>query len=325
MSMKEKALQIKQDFDDVYSEGLTAGAHNGRLDIINPYRQSNTQDGSPEWYNWGSRIIANEKTARTNRQYVYMTLLEKIDLSYVKDFSNMFEACSDLTYGPAIDTGNGEYFKKMFLNCLSMADAATYDLSNAVDITEMFYMCQSIGYIKIKNTNKVKNFRRAFGYCKKAKHINTNDVLDTSNGENFSDMFNNCIAMVQYPEMDTSKGTNFVSMFGLYGSGYEITELATIPKINISNATSVTNMFYAQDGGKFKSITFEGSININGLNVSQHPDLNHESLMSIINALADKTSDTSGTVWKVTLGSANLSKLTDDEKVLATNKGWQLA
>ena len=65
-----------------------------------------------------------------------------------------------------------------------------------------------------------------------------------------------------------------------------------------------------------------GTINATGLNVQQSP-LSHDSLMSIINALADKTG-VSGT-WKVTLGATNLAKLTADEIAIAEGKGWTLA
>ncbi len=73
-----------------------------------------------------------------------------------------------------------------------------------------------------------------------------------------------------------------------------------------------------------ESLTIEGVIGKNGFNVKDCP-LNHDSLMSIINALEDKTSDESGTSWVVTLGATNLEKLTDAQKAIATDRGWSLA
>lgn len=68
-----------------------------------------------------------------------------------------------------------------------------------------------------------------------------------------------------------------------------------------------------------------GTIGQNGFSVTHCTKLSHDSLMSIINALKDYSEDTSGTVWKVTLGSTNIKKLTDAEKAIATEKGWTLA
>ncbi len=74
-----------------------------------------------------------------------------------------------------------------------------------------------------------------------------------------------------------------------------------------------------------ENLTLYGTIGRNGLNVSWSTKLTHDSLMSIINALADYSEDTSGTAWAVTLGAANLAKLTDAEKAIATQRGWTLA
>lgn len=57
------------------------------------------------------------------------------------------------------------------------------------------------------------------------------------------------------------------------------------------------------------------------LNLGACKNLTHDSLMSVINALQTKTSGT----FNLTLGSANLAKMTDAEKAIATQKGWTLA
>lgn len=67
-----------------------------------------------------------------------------------------------------------------------------------------------------------------------------------------------------------------------------------------------------------ENITIEGVIAQN-TSFSSSTLLTHDSLMSIINALKDGASNT------LTLGSANLAKLTDAEKAIATQKGWTLA
>lgn len=116
--------------------------------------------------------------------------------------------------------------------------------------------------------------------------------------------------------------------------------------VDCSAAISLNNTFNCSDSGKLQNIRLkitencvrminafyycrsnvilftEGSvIACNGLNV-QWADLTHESLMSILNALQDKSEDTSGTVWTITIGSTNYAKLSTEEIEIAEKKGW---
>ena len=68
------------------------------------------------------------------------------------------------------------------------------------------------------------------------------------------------------------------------------------------------------------NLTVDGVIGQNGFDIHWSTKLTHESLMSIINALADKSG--TGTTFTITLGTENLAKLTDAEKAIATQKGW---
>lgn len=51
-------------------------------------------------------------------------------------------------------------------------------------------------------------------------------------------------------------------------------------------------------------------------------NLSHECLLEMLNNLIDLTGATAKTL---TLGATNLAKLTDEEKLIATNKNWILA
>ena len=95
-----------------------------------------------------------------------------------------------------------------------------------------------------------------------------------------------------------------------------IQKIITHEKLDFSNAFNYRSAL--------THVIFEGVIGKNGLNLSQSPNLDRESLLSVVNCLKDYSADTSGTVWKVTLGTANLAKLTAEEKAIATGKGWTL-
>lgn len=56
-----------------------------------------------------------------------------------------------------------------------------------------------------------------------------------------------------------------------------------------------------------------------GFSLEHSPKLTRNSLLNIINGLVSVT-----TPQTLALGSTNLAKLTDDEKKIATGKGWTL-
>ena len=63
-------------------------------------------------------------------------------------------------------------------------------------------------------------------------------------------------------------------------------------------------------------------ININAnLDISASTKFTREALVEIIGNLKAQTSGSK----KLTMGSTNLAKLTDEDKAVATNKGWTLA
>lgn len=99
------------------------------------------------------------------------------------------------------------------------------------------------------------------------------------------------------------------------------TNLKTIAVIRFQEDTRITNAFHYAPA--LENITIEGVIGQNGLNFSWSTKLTHDSLMSILNALKDYSG--TGTTYTVTLGTSNLAKLTDAEKLIATGKGWTLA
>ena len=145
-------------------------------------------------------------------------------------------------------------------------------------------------------------------------------------------------------ELDYSQAKNVVYCVAtLHASRFK--------KLDFSSATSMTNIFYSHSStyGRgvevidnfvsseittYRSDTFQGAevlreMRVTGViatgdfNVQWCPLLSHDSLMSIINALADKSTDTSK-AWTATLGATNLAKLTIEEKEIAYNKGWDL-
>lgn len=123
---------------------------------------------------------------------------------------------------------------------------------------------------------------------------------------------------------DTKVDIEFVtggnnSLNGLFSG---CTKLKTVRKLTV-HAALVYSYNGFSDCTALENINFAGVIGQNGLDLHWSTLLTYDSLMSIINALADYSE--SGTTYTVTLGTENLAKLTDAEKAIATEKGWTLA
>ncbi|MBE6807564.1 MAG: hypothetical protein E7527_06155 [Ruminococcaceae bacterium] len=107
---------------------------------------------------------------------------------------------------------------------------------------------------------------------------------------------------------------------GNLNSVWQSSEVVTIPYLDVSGVTSINLPFYGAT--KLTNINFVGQLKVNGMDLSSSPKVTHQSLLSLLNCLEDKTGDTSGTQWVVTLGKTNKAKLTDEELAIAENKGW---
>lgn len=96
--------------------------------------------------------------------------------------------------------------------------------------------------------------------------------------------------------------------------------LHTIAKLDFSNV--VTGEFGSTWSGatSLKNLGGFTGLKIN-VDLSGSTNLTKESILNVINEAADVTANPK----TLTFGATNLAKLTDEEKAIATNKGWTLA
>ena len=127
----------------------------------------------------------------------------------------------------------------------------------------------------------------------------------------------------RFKKLDFSSSTSTNGLFYTHSSSVNVTNcVEEIDEFVSSEITAYGNGTF-QHATWLREIRFTGVIATGDFNVQWCQLLSHGSLMSIINALADKTGDTSKT-WTATLGATNLAKLTIEEKEIAYNKGWDL-
>ena len=142
-------------------------------------------------------------------------------------------------------------------------------------------------------------------------NLTTIPQIDTSSVTIMESMFTNCFQLTTIPQIDTSSVTIMQGMF------YSCSNLTTIPQIDTSSVTNMSYMFYScsslADLGGLMGLKCD-------IDLSSCP-LTHDSILNVINKAADVTASPK----TLTLGSTNLAKLSDEEKAIATNKGWTLA
>ena len=108
---------------------------------------------------------------------------------------------------------------------------------------------------------------------------------------------------------DTSNVTN------MYGMFYDCQNLTSIPQFDTSNVTNMNNIFY--DCYKLEQIHMTG-MKVS-FDIHYSTLFTREALVEILNNLARLSFSRT-----LTMGSDNLAKLTDEDKQIATSKGWNL-
>ena len=159
------------------------------------------------------------------------------------------------------------------------------DFSDVTDMSYMFYLCNNITTIPQIDTSSATNMVRMFQGCKR---LTTISQIDTSSVEYTDSMFQNCSSLTSIPLIDATSLTEAISMF--------------------ARCSSLTDL------GGFAGLHA-------GIDLTVCP-LTHDSIMNVINNAADVTGY--GYLIRLELGSTNLAKITDEEKAIATNKGWTL-
>ena len=179
---------------------------------------------------------------------------------------------------------------------------ATVDVAG---LKEVNWNNDDINYFKYNTLiPKGKDVGDTYKVSEANKQIVINSKSDIATYKNNPD-FKYC------PKFDTSKETSMAFMFR------DCSSLTSVPLFDTSKVTNMDSMFY-----KCSSLTTLGGftgLKVN-LDLSSCSLLTKESILNVFNKAANVTSSPK----ILTLGTTNLSKLTDAEKAIATNKGWVL-
>lgn len=142
-------------------------------------------------------------------------------------------------------------------------------------------------------------------------------VLDTSGATTGASYCFYYTSFSKIPTVDFTGIKNEEKLTYCFANNYHLKEIEKIrcKETNVWSASFTGSNF-------IEKMIIEGVIGRNGFDVRHCRSLSHDSLESIILALKDYSQDTSGTVWKIQLGSANIAKLTEEELKIIDNRGW---
>lgn len=155
-----------------------------------------------------------------------------------------------------------------------------------------------------------------FGDC---SFLETAPFFDTSMVLNMQGMFVSCGWLKTIPQYDTSKCKSFMQML------YACFSLEYVPLLDGSSAENpylfaYTTCEYLTYFGGLKNIKVDW--NSSGAPY-QCPNLTYESVISILSNLYDfRGNGDSSTTRTIKLHSNHMAMLSDDDKAIATNKGW---
>ena len=268
-----------------------------------------------------------------------VSFLTAIDIVNKSDAKNV-----DLTMiSPKNETSLNYLFEKN-TNLINI-NVSNWDTSNIVSLNGVLAQIPNIESVECADwdVSNVTTFYAMFDACRKIENIDVSK-WDTSSAINMGWMFNgNNLKHLDVSNFNTSKVTN---MFAMFSGSNSLTQLDisnfdtsnvldfgrtfsywdnVCEELNISglNLTKVTNIENAFINTNFKVIRCDGlklpDIDMSNIGLNDSTELTVDSIVGLLNALPQSDKG-----YSFQIGSDNIAKLSNEQKAIATNKGWTL-
>ena len=300
-----------QDFSTKILQ-IPSGGENTLKNLLDATKSTKYLFSSYEGNDIPNLIQYNDTSEVTNMSYMYQwckaTNFPQLNTSKVTNVSYMFYYCKNIVTAPILNLSTVQNCESVFRDCENLTTCEISDFSNATTVNGLFSNCR-----KLKNTAsnlttpKVTDTGFMFYNC---SALETAPEMNTSNVTDMSKMFYSCNKLTTVPLYDTSKVTNMQEMF------YFDTSLETVPAFDCTNVTNMQYIFTSCRNLKSILMTNIGT----NLDISASTRFERADLVTILNNLKTVT-----TTKTLKVGATNLAKLTDEDKLIATNKGWTLA
>lgn len=309
-------VAVEGNYDEGYEDGIAEGVRQqkAKLGTI-----SITENGEYLKEDGFKKVIVNvEGTSPINfRQLRYDSA----------DADNIFSKMNaDIAYSKMrmeeseiFFPENQQKLKEFFKDDKDIVYCPFVVTENLTDMSNFFANCEKMIYVPLLDTNNAHTMASMFSFCLSIEKIPN---FDTSNVTNMHSMFSNCQMLKEIPNFDTSYVENVESMF------VNCSRLEKIPLLDFGKVYNIRNFFYftnvdrLTDLGGFKNLKVDWNDN-NGL--ARCKNLTHESIMNVITNLWDFRGNGDNDTTKILqLNTKSMALLSDDDKALATSKGWTL-
>lgn len=281
---------------------------------------------SKELYDaWNPDNTSAKSLYYQDKQLVYAPA---IDVELVTDNSSMFGYCKSLEVVPKYNFTSLKIAVDTFRECnlLTSLDLSGWDISAIERIQAILYYCNRLNDVDVSgwDLSNVSSIESLFSYCYVLSNIKGIENWYAPNLKNIYYLFKSCEKVVS---LDLSQwGCKIITNISNAFDGCTGLTSLDLSGWDLSNVTGTSSTFYY-----CKSLT-----NLKfGNNIKKNFELKHstnltvDSLMSIIEGLYDFTSNgetpNSSSQGKIGFGTTNLAKLSDEQKAIATAKGWTLS
>lgn len=213
---------------------------------------------------------------------------------------------SNLTSIPDM-TFEATYIRRCFLSCSKLLTCGTLTFIKATDATDFINDCDALVNIGGVISDTLTNITGMMCDCSSLESIGDLNCPNLTNIYGFA-----------WGNPKLKKAPHFLNsskLQDIHMAYKDCISLEEIPGFDCTNVNYTDSFVY-----NCPALTTVGALqNLKvSIDFSSSPLLTVESLMNIINGLATASAT-------LTLGSANLAKLSDEQKAVATSKGWTLA
>lgn len=293
---------------------------------------------------------SNNITSFAFNAYKSLMVIRELDTSKATSFT--FIQCYNLISLPILDlSSQSSSLNQSFYQCYSLEYVGIKNLKNTLSTTQLFTNCYNLLSVSRVEFDNISNASNMFRYCGKLSVV---DDINLDSAKNTSYMFANCYTLSKIGNISMPASTNtsymFQNCYNLRRIGAISSELSANMSYMFANCyaleeitvdgTSATNMNYifsnctALSSVKIKNIsgdvTFSSAFaNCNNLRhvIFENVDGWNGSDISITSSTFDNKAaialfESLPTITATHTINLNGLGLTDEEKAIATNKGW---